>query len=265
MLAALTARSVARHKGLVAGMAVVLAGFQVLLVAIGASLQREGLFSQLSAIIPPTFQAAFGGGLIASFGGLVAFGFFHPVPVLALAVGAAYLASELAGDVEEGLVDLIAARPVSRALLVTRSVLATAGMSAALIALMLAANRGATILFAPGGTTARTPGLFLLALNLLAVTWCCGAAGLAIAALMRKRSTATGGAALVFIALYLLNFAAAWWAPARPFARLAPFHYYDAMPIMLGTHDPTRDVALLLIASAVFTAAAYSVYGRRDL
>lgn len=266
ILGRLTARTLGRHKWLIAGMASVLAGFQVMLVVIGANLQREGLFTQMAAFIPPSFQTALGGSLIASFGGLVAFGFFHPVVVLALAVGAAYLASELAGDVEEGLVDIIAARPVARGLLVARAALASALASAAIIVLMLAASRGATIFYTPVGlTTPRVPGLMLLALNLLAVTWCCAAAGLAMAALARSRSTAAGTAALAFMSLYLLNFAATWWAPARPFARLAPFHYFDAMPVMLGTHDPTRDIGVLLAATAIFVACAHLAYARRDL
>ena len=266
MLGRLTARTLWRHKWLVAGMASVFNGFQVLMVAIAANLQREGLFSQLASIVPANVQAAFGGNVIASFGGLVAFGFFHPVVVLALAVGAAYLAGELAGDVEEGLVDLIAARPVSRALLVTRAALASALASAAIIGLMLAFNRGATIVLTPvGSTTPRVPGLMLLTLNLLAVTWCCGGAGLAIAALARKRSTATGTSALAFISLYLLNFAATWWAPARPVARLSPFHYFDAMPILLGTHDPARDIVGLLAATAMLVVCASVAYARRDL
>ena len=52
-LARLTARSLARHKGLLAGMGAVLAGFQLILVVVGANLQREGLFSQVAALIPP--------------------------------------------------------------------------------------------------------------------------------------------------------------------------------------------------------------------
>ena len=196
-------------------------------------------------MVPPSFQAALGGG-IATFTGFVAFGFFHPVVLLALAVGAAYLASELAGDVEDGLVDLLAARPVSRVIMVARSALAPAIAATAIIALMLAANRAATLLYPPAGVaTPRLVRSSWLAANLLAVTWSCGAIGLAVAAVARKRATAAGSAALTCISLYLLNFAATWWAAARPFARLAPFHYFDALPIVLGTHDPTRDILVL--------------------
>jgi ABC-type transport system involved in multi-copper enzyme maturation permease subunit len=266
MLARLTARTLSAHRGLLLGMAAVLSGFQVMMVVIAGTLEREGLFSQVAAILPPNLLAGFGGNIAASFGGLVAAGFFHPVVVLALTVGAAYLAAELAGDVETGLVDLIAARPVTRRLLVTRALLAAAAASAAIVLLMWIASRGSTELYLRRGLPSpRLPGLVMLAVNLLAVIWCCGAAGLAIGAFARRRATATGAAALIFISAYFLNFAAAWWRPARPVARLTPFHYFDAMPIVLGTHDPTRDVLVLLAAAVVFVAIAFVAYERRDL
>src|SRR6185503_6924863 len=58
MLSALVGRSLRRHLGLVAGLAVVLSAFQILLVLIARNLQREGLFSQLSALVPPVFLEA---------------------------------------------------------------------------------------------------------------------------------------------------------------------------------------------------------------
>jgi hypothetical protein len=196
----------------------------------------------------------------------VTFGFFHPVVLLALAVGAALLASELARDVEDGLVDLLAARPVSRVIFVARSALAPAIAAAVTIALMVAANRASTLLYLPAGASApRLVVFFWLAANLVAVTWSCGAIGLATASVARKRATAAGSTALTCIALYLLNFAATWWAPARPFARLAPFHYYDAMSIVLGTHNPTRDIVGLVAASLLLVVLACVMYNRRDL
>lgn len=266
MVTALTARTLARHGWLIAGMAAVLAGFQVLLVVIGANVQRQGIFTQINAFVPASLQTAFGGGLLASFGGFVTLGFFHPVVVLALAIGAGYVAGELAGDVEEGLVDLLAARPVPRGVLVTRAALAMLLPAAGTVALMLAASRIATTLNAPAGTPVPpAAALTWLAANVLAVTWCCGAIGLVLASALRRRTTAAGAAAILFVSLYLLDFAATWWAPARPFARLAPFHYFDPMPIMTGTHDPTRHIAGLLAATTVLAAVAFVVYQRRDL
>lgn len=264
-LARLVTRSLARHRGLLAGMAVVLAGFQVLLVTIAVNLQREGLFGMMSAIIPPAFQASLGGAGLATFGGFVAFGFFHPVVILALAAATAYLAAELAGDVESGLVDLVAARPVSRVTLVVRSALTAAVATLGVVASMVLANRAAALVLSGQPGAMPLPPLVKLAANLVALTWCCGAIGLAIAAASRRRAAATGASAILFIALYLVNFAAPWWRPARPFARLAPFHYYDALAVFTSTHAPARDIAVLLAVTAVCLAAACVLYHRRDL
>jgi hypothetical protein len=212
------------------------------------------------------FLEAFGGSIVASFGGLSAFGFFHPVVVLTLCCGAIYLASELAGDVDEGLVDLIAARPVPRSLIVTRSAVVSAGVTALIVALMFAANRAALAAFAPSGSQPpRTTAMLWVSANLLVLAWCLGAAGLALAGHVRRRATGVGAIALSAVVLYLLHFAAASWAPARPFALASPFHYYEGMRIMIGMHDPRPDIAVLLAATVALWGCAYALYGRRDL
>jgi ABC-type transport system involved in multi-copper enzyme maturation permease subunit len=266
MLAALAWRSLSRHRGLIAGLTGVLGGFQVLLVIIGANLQREGLFSQLAAIVPPSIQQALGGAVVASFHGLVTFGFFHPIVMLSLACGAIYLASELTGDIEEGLVDLTAARPVPRHLFVTRSVLVLLTTTLIVVGVMLIASRGSVAIFGPPGMPPLPrANQAWLAGNLLAVVWCCGAGGLAVAAAGRRRAAAAAGVGLATVFMYLLHFAAVSWPPARPLDQLSPFHYYDGMQVMLGLTDPRGDILILLAASAVMTGFAYVAYARRDL
>jgi hypothetical protein len=266
MLVALVGRSLRRHIGLIAGLATVLPAFQVLLVVIARNLQRDGLFSQFSALVPPVFLEAFGGPVIASFSGLSAFGFFHPVVVLTLCCGAIYLASELAGDVEEGLVDLIAVRPVPRYLIVTRSAVVSGGVTTLIVALMFAANRAALTGFAPSGSPpAPMTAMVWVAANLFAVVWCFGAAGLALAGHVRRRATAVGAIGLSAVVLYLLHFVAASWAPARPYALASPFHYYEGMRTVIGMHDPRPDIVVLLAASLALMGCGYVLYGRRDL
>lgn len=265
MLAALVRRSLTRHAGLVAGLTAVLSGFQILLVLIGRNLQREGLFTQLAAVVPPFIQEVLGGAN-ASFGGLVAFGFFHPVVIIALTFGAIYIASEPAGEIEDGLVDIVVARPVPRHLMITRSALAAGVASAFVVASMFAANRAAVAWLAPPGVPVPlTSGLTWVALNLLAVVWCFAAAALAVAAHARRRTLAAGTTGLVMVFLYLLQFAAAAWTPARPLGRISPFHYYDGMRTLLGLKDARPDIAALLLSAGVLTVWARVAYGRRDL
>jgi hypothetical protein len=261
----LVRRSLTRHRALIAGLAVLLSGFQLLLVLIAANLQREGLYTQLAALVPPFIQEVMGGAFTATFGGTVALGFFHPVVMLSLSCAAIYLASEPAGEVEDGLVDLVVARPVPRHLVITRSAFVYASVTAFIVLLMFLANRGALRWLAPAGAAVPPARLWWVALNLLAVVWCFGAAALAFGARMRRRAGAAGAVALAAVFLYLLQFAAAAWAPLRPIGRISPFHYYEALRTLLGVGTPTKDIALLLSVTMALLAVAYASYMHRDL
>ncbi len=265
MLATLVGRSLSRHRAIVAGLAALLSAFQFLLVIIATNLQKQGLFSQFAAFVPPFVQEALGGTL-ASFSATVALGFFHPVVMLSLSGGAIYLASEPAGEVEHGLVDIVVARPVPRHLMITRSAIVYGGVIAVIVGLMFVANNVAVRLFVPHGVTLLSRSrLVWVVFNLVAVVWCFGAASLVLAARARRRGTAAGTVALIAISLYLLQFGAAAWRTLRPVARISPFHYYEAMPTLLGFSQPWRNIAGLLIATAILFAIAQVLYSRRDL
>ena len=95
--------------------------------------------------------------------------------------------------------------------------------------------------------------------------WVLRFASLAAAAHARRRAAAAAAVGIGAVFLYLLHFAAAAWPPARPYARLSPFHYYEAMRTLLGLHDARPDVLTLFAATAVLLALAYAIYARRDL
>ena len=266
MMWTLVRRSISRHRGLILGLGGLLSGFQFLLVAVATRYQEQGVFAQVAALVPAFVQEALGGMPIASFAGSVALGFFHPVVMMALSCAAIYVASEPAGEVEHGLVDLIVARPISRYMIVTRSAIVYAGAAGAIVTLMFVANETAVRLMAPSGVTliARAR-LLWVAANLLAVVWCLGAGGLLFGVSARRRGAAAGTMALIAVFLYLLHFAAAAWARLRPAARISPFHYYESMPTLLGISQPVRNIVGLLIATTSLIVIAEVVYSRRDL
>ena len=263
---ALLRRSARRHAGLIAALCTVLSAFQVLLVVVARNYLREGLFGQLAALMPPLVQEVFGGADVSTFRGMIALGFFHPVVMLALSIGAIVIASEPAGEIEHGLVDIVLARPVPRHLVITRSAVVSGGAMAAIILVLIAANRLAVAWIVPPGSAAPSTGALLrIGVNLLAVLWCFSAAALAVAAHARRRAVAAGTVGLAAVVLYLFQYAAAAWTPARPYARISPFHYYQAMPTLMGLHDPGADVLVLLAATAALLGVAYLRYAHRDL
>lgn len=268
MLGALVHRSFARSWRGIAAIVLVLSAFQVAAVLIASSLTRSSAFSQLAAIVPAFIGDAVGGTarMVASFTGIVAFGFFHPVVILALVQGAVYLASEPADEVERGIVDLVAARPVPRHLLITRAIVAAVAAVAIAVAVMMTASLVAVRVIAPAGT--RPLGAYntaLLGIHLSAVAWCFAGASLVVAAHARRRSAAVGGVGLLAVFLLLLDFAAGSWAPLAPIRPLTPFNYYRGMSLLLGMSSPARDLAVLFTATTILVVWAYVAYARRDL
>jgi ABC-2 type transport system permease protein len=268
MLAALVGRSLRRSWIGLTGVVVVLSACQVAAVLIASSLERNRSFAQLAAIVPALVGEAVGGTvqMVASFGGMVGFGFFHPVVIFALVQGAVYLASEPADEVERGLVDLVAARPLPRHLMVTRTLVATTAAVALTVAAMIATSVVAVRLLAPEG--ARPLGFSMTALlagHLSAIALCFAAASLLIAAYVHRRSAPVGAVGLLAVFLFFVDFAASAWPTLSPIAPFTPFYYYDGMAVLLGTSNPSRDLSVLLASAALLVVWAYVVYGRRDL
>lgn len=267
MLRALVGRSLGRARGLLLGVVALLCGFQFLIVVIAGEVQRNQTFSALAALLPAFFQSLVGGLVFTSFAGLVSFGFVHPIVVLALVEAAIFLASEPAWEVESGIVDVTMARPVTRGLLITRTILVTLGATAAILLLMLGAMSLALYAFAPEGVPwPRFRTTVLLAVNLMSVSWWFGGLSLLVSAFVRRRSAAIGAAGLAAFALYLFNLAAEIspsWQRLRP---LTPFHYYDAPALIRGAYGQwPADVTVLLGTSALLILAAWRAYLSRDL
>jgi ABC-2 type transport system permease protein len=204
--------------------------------------------------------------LLASFNGTIAFGYFHPIVAVLVSL-AVWLRHGTAYDVESGRVDILRARAVPRRRLITRSLMLSIGAVACAVALMALGTWIGLHAFAPALSanwpSARTIGTLIL--HLTAVAWCFGALGVAVAAGSARWSTAFTLVALVTVVMYLLDYLAIGWAPARFAAWLSPFDYYPAIPILAGTAPTWSNLLVLWTAAIVFSAVAYWRFGRRDL
>ena len=204
--------------------------------------------------------------LLATFKGTVAFGYFHPVVAMLIAVLAIYFATEPAHEVESGLVDLTLARPVPRHVLVTRSLLLRNGAVASARMLMAAGTWLGLRTFRLAGVRCAVAGVRReLLLHLAAVARCFGGFGLAVAAGARRWSTAFTTAALTAVLMYLVDFLAIGWPLMRPLAWISPFHYYPALSILAEDAPAWRNLVVLFLAAAGFSALGYWRFSRRDL
>ncbi len=267
-LAALVAHSFRRHRTLVLVAGALLFVFEVLFVVLAGTLQASNTFGQIAALVPPVFRQVLGPSFLSmlSFSGVVGFGYFHPV-ILAGVVGVAIaIATEPAGEIERRFMDLVLARPVARAHLVTRSVALVIGATAVLVALMLAGTRAGLAWTASAGAAPATWRLATsLAADLAALVFCWGGIALAVAVLSRRRGTAGGVAGGLAFTTFLVDYIARVWAPGRRVSWLTPFHYYDPMSMLAGGALPPADVATLAGVGAVAIVVAYVAFGRRDL
>ncbi len=268
LLATLVGRSLARGRRVFVAAGVILAGFQVMLVVVASSFQQTRSFDLLSALMPMGVQQALGPGtmMLASFAGMVTFGYFHPVVVFAVLQLGSYAATEPAGEVEWGLFDLELARPVSRRTIVTRSAAVAFGVTLVTVGAMMAGTWAGLAALAPAGATWPAPARVLsLSAHLLLLSWVFAAAGLAAGAWARRRGTAFGAIAVITVVLYLANFLADAWPRAASFRPWTPFHYFPGFAVANGAAPIARDLGTLAAVSAVLVALAYWRFSRRDL
>ena len=245
-----------------------LALFQLIIVAQAASIESSRSFERMAELIPAFLQRGLGANamLLASFKGTVTFGYFHPVIAIMVSVLAIYVASEPAYDVESGLVDLVLARSIPRHRLMTRSlVLVTVVTLAAGLSMAFGTWIGLRAFASPASDAPTARVIALLLVHLVSIGWCFGALGLAVAAGARRWSAAFASVTLGAVALYLIEVLAIGWVPARTIAWISPFRYYPALPIVAGEPIGLANVAVLLTATAVLTVAAYWRFNGRDL
>jgi ABC-type transport system involved in multi-copper enzyme maturation permease subunit len=268
LLAVLTRRSAAQARFVLLGCLFLLTGFQIVIVGQASALEEAHGFSRMAELVPAFLQRGLGNKslLLVTFKGTVAVGYFHPVVAVMVAVLAIYFVTEVAHEVESGLVDVMLARSVPRHVVVTRSLVLAVGAVTAAVVLMAAGTRvGLRLLGSPEFDAPSAATTAQLLIHLAGVALCFAGFGLAVATGARRWSTAFTTATLAAVILYLTDFLAIGWPPARWIAWLSPFHYYPAVSILAGDAHPWRNVAILLSAAAGFSALGYWRFSRRDL
>jgi ABC-2 type transport system permease protein len=262
---ALVARSFGRIRYLMAAMTIVLAGFQISIIGAASTFVGSGDFERLSQLTPAFLAQAMGPAL-TSFAGMVMFAYFDVLIVMLVVQSAIYLATEPAGEVETGLVDLLLARPLARHTIVTRSLIVMMAGTVALTAAMnLTTWVGLWWLAPPGVAWPRPSTVLNLATHLNLTAWCFGSIALAVSSWARRRGAALTAVAVGAVAAYLVDLLALLWSPARELGRLSPFHYFRGSAILSGTSDPWRDLSVLGALTLAATAIAYLGYQRRDM
>jgi ABC-2 type transport system permease protein len=236
------------------GMVAVLLAVGALFPAVGGSIGKLSLPKGVSELLGGADYGTLTGWLRSEIGAV-----YGPLVIAAIAITAS--AATTAGEEEDGVLALVLAHPVDR----SRLVAAKAGAVAAcvvIVALGTFAGLIAGVAVAGGGVGVGH--LASLALHLAFFGFASGAVALALGAGTGRRSLASGCAAAVALAGFLINGFAPLADAVSWLRYLSPFHYYAA-------HDPLShgvdvgDLAVLGIFSIALTAAAMLGIRRRDL
>jgi ABC-2 type transport system permease protein len=254
-----------RNHLLLIASTVVLAGLEFLFCAIVASVDVEGALNQMTAFAPPLVRAMIEqNALSGSTASVLAFGWNHPVAhAMLTAVAITLSARAIAGEVENGAIELLLAQPVSRAryfgahLLFGACALATV-LAGGLFATALGQQVYSLHAFGWHRMAALFLNALLLQLAIYALTLLASAYG-------REAGRVALIGVLAAVLSYLGNAIAALWTKAE-FVKPYSLHgYFDPRQILVNGHLATSSVIVLAAVATIATAAAFVRFARRDL
>jgi ABC-2 type transport system permease protein len=258
-LAAYRARK--RLRGALA-LSVGLAAFSVLYAAFFPSMTENVDLDQYAEALPTAFVEAFGLRALGTIEGFLATELYQFAWVILLGLYVAYSAASLvAGDVEDGRIDLLLALPVSRARLVGEKFLALAPGILLVNVVVAAVTWVATRAIGyPVGT------VDLLAVHALSLPYllACASVGLAFSVAVDRASVAQRAAMGTVFGTFLLESVAASTDYAW-FGAIAPMRYYDPTAILVDGHYDVAGAAILTLAALALVVGSQWYFGRRDV
>lgn len=258
-------RQLARDWPFIATVVVVFGTFEYLICAMVGSIDVEGAFGELTRFAPPFVRSLIEHNMPGgSPGAILSFGWNHPVAhALMSAVAITLPARAIAGEVENGAIELVMAQPLSRgAYFAAHAAWGTIALSAAVGAGLAGTAIGQRAfgleLFAPGRMALLFVDALLLQSALYGLTLLASAFG-------REAGRAALVGVLAAVLSFLVNAVATLWsraAVARPYSL---HHYYDPGAILLDGRLPLSSVAVLGGVTLLAMAAAFARFRMRDL
>ena len=212
--------------------------------------------------IPPALQAFLGTDLsIATPAGFLSAEFFSWIPILLIVYAVIAGTGAIAGEENNGTLDLVLAQPLTRQSLLLQKAAATVIGSVAIVAIGYL-GFAATIPFV--AISISLSDAAVACANMLPITLLFFSLSLWLGAVLPNRATASAGAVGVATAAYFLNSVATGIDALRDLRYASPFYYYGAgLPLLHGIE--WSHAGVLLSISALLVVLALRTFTRRDV
>lgn len=187
------------------------------------------------------------------------FSFLGPALILVFAIGAG--ARSLAGEEEQGTLDLLVVTPIPRGTIVLQKF---AAMALTALGLGLVLWVSVVVVGRLFGLDVAITDIAAATLHLLLLGVAFGAIAMFLGAWQGRRALAIGVTSAIAVGTFILNAFAATVDGFAWAARLSPFFYYgDSLPLRNGLHIGHAGVLIALATLALIATVA--TFDRRDL
>lgn len=265
MIGTLFRRNLRQHALLLGVLSLGLFLFELAVVWTAARMDMGPEFREfLAVILPPDLvDVVFNQFGFGSFAGTVSFGYQHPMTLVSGIAIMVVMATIPAQERESGFLDLVLARPLSRASYITSMVLQLLFASILTALVVLAGSAAGLALVAPPEPVLWTeyiPSAFGLFLILMAV----GSYTLLFATGAKRRGIATAQAVGITLVFYWLDFMGDYWDLLETARSLSVFYYFD--PAQAARDGiPIASIAVLGGIVLVAIPLAYLNFRSQDL
>ena len=266
MIPALLRRQVQHHLKLLMAVGGGLAAIFSFLIWISSQIEFNSAFiTVIETLLPPALsEMMLSQFSVISFGAFLGFGFQHPV-VLVSSIAFMVIAGSIpAAERENGLLDLIMARPLSRGQYIASIIIMVAASAGILAAVLLATVFvGLQIIKHPEElpwTDYIQPSI-AFALLMAAI----GGYTLLLSSAAQRRGQAVARAVGLTLALFFVEVIADQWEPMARLRWISPFHYFDPIQAAAGSGLEVFQVMVLLVIFVASSFSAIWIFRRRDL
>lgn len=256
-----------RHRGFIIFSMIFTALMQFLLVKVFTGVDTKPFLETVMNIMPEQFKTMMGNQFFSTLtiDGAAAFGFNHPI-VLAIFIilVISVSASNIAGEVEKGTMELLLSFPVKRTSLITK--LWAIGIFIVFM-VILSAILGSVFSVAiyDNLSIKFIIKILKIGLNLWLLIVLIFSFSLMISAFEREGSKVVAKTAVVVMTFYFLDLLSTMWKAVSFTKPFNIFTYYQPQKLISGERSLLQNIPVLLILIVVFFLIARWQFNRRDI